>query len=98
MALLTDQKIDALIASFDFKSSQLKSNQSLEEEMGKFKADLEATKESHEEATEQALKRIRMDQSLQFQRKGYEEQYHFNEDIQDHVASAFRQLEKRQKK
>ena len=62
--------------------------------MGKFKVDLKATKESHEKATERALKCIRMDQSLQFQRKGHEEQYHFNADIQDHLVSASKQLEK----
>ena len=88
-------KIDALIASFNnFKSSQLKSNQSLEEEMSKFKTDLKATKESHEEATEQALKCIRMDRPQQFQRKGHKEQYRFNADIQDHVAWTSRQLKK----
>ena len=35
-----------------------------------------------------------MDRPLQFQRKGHEEQYCFNVDIQDYVASASRQLEK----
>ena len=95
MALSTDQKLDTLLAAFEnFKDSQQKNHQSLEEKLHKFEADLESTKESQEEATERALKRIKRDRPLQFQRKGHEEQFRFNADIQDHVATASRQLEK----
>ena len=89
MSLSTDQKLDALLASFDtFKDAQLKSQQTLEEKLRKFEVDLESTKESQEEATERTLKQIKRDRPLQFQRKGHEEQYRFNADVQDHVASA----------
>ena len=95
MSLSTDQKLDALLASFDtFKDAQLKSQQMLEEKLRKFEVDLESTKESQEEATERTLKQIKRDRPLQFQWKGHEEQYRFNADVQDHVASASRQLEK----
>jgi len=91
----TDEKLDALLAAFEnFKESQSRSHHSLEEKLRKFEEDLESTKESQEEATERALKRIKRDRPLQFQRKGHEEQYRFNADIQDHVASASRQLDK----
>ena len=72
----------ALLAAFEnFKESQSRSHQSLEEKLQKFEEELESTKESQEEATERALKRIKRDRPLQFQRKGHEEQFRFNADI-----------------
>ena len=47
MFLSTDQKIDALIASFNsLKDSQLQANQLLKGKMAKFKGDLEVAKEN----------------------------------------------------
>ena len=95
MPLTTNQKLDTLLAAFEnFKHLQQKNHQSLEGKLHKFEADLESRKESQEEATEQALKHIKRDCSLQFQQKGHKEQFRFNADIQDHMATAFRHLEK----
>jgi len=79
-----EEKLDALLAGFD----------GVKEKLGKLEADLAATKESQEESTERALKRIRRDRPLQFQRKGHEEQFRFNLDVQDHVAAAANHLGK----
>ena len=87
----TDEKINTLLASFNsFEDMQLKSLQRLEK-LQKFEEDLESVKESQEEVTERALKRVKRDQLLQFQ---WEDHDRFNSDIQVHVASAYRQLEK----
>ena len=93
MSMSTNQKIDALLASFNsFKDTQLKSLQMLEK-LQKFERELESAKESQEEATEWALKRVKGDCPLQFQWKG-QEQCRYNSNIEDLVASASRQLEK----
>jgi len=84
MALSTDQKLDSLLAGFA----------EVKQKLGKLEADLAETKESHEESTERALKRIKRDRPLQFQKKGHEEQFKFNLDVQDHVSAAASHLGK----
>ena len=85
----TDEKLDTLIVAFSsFKESQEQSHKTLETKLQNFESKLTAAKESQGEATKRALKRIKQDRPLQFQRKGHEEQFHFNLDIQDHVSTA----------
>jgi len=74
--LTTDQKLDALLASFDtFIESQLRLQQTLEEKLQEFEVDLKSTKESQEEAMERVLMLIKRDHPLQFQQKEHKEQY-----------------------
>jgi len=84
MALTMDQKLDNLLASF--KGGK--------EKLMKLEADLAATKESQEESTERALKRIKRGHPLQLQRKGHEELFRFNLDVQDHMSAAANYLRK----
>ena len=68
MSPSTDQKLDALMESFSsFKDTILQWHKLPERKMNKFEGDLEAAKESQEEATEWELKRIKRDCLLQFQ-------------------------------
>ena len=53
-----------------------------------------ASQESQEDATEQALKRLKRDKPYEFRRKGHEEQYRFNLEVSDHMSAATSQLSK----
>ena len=53
-----------------------------------------ASQELQEDATERAVKHLRMDKPYKFRRKGHEKQYRFNSGIADHVAATTIQLEK----
>ena len=44
------------------------------------------------EATEKAVKKAKWERSLEFKKKGYEEQYYFNQDISDCIIAATQQL------
>ena len=44
--------------------------------------------------TEEALKRARKERPLDFNKKGHEEQFRFNQQVQDNIAAASRQLGK----
>ena len=91
-SLTTDQKLDALIKSVtELKKSQDSSHKELEE---KLEGDVAASQELQEDATERAVKSLRMDKPYEFRRKGHEEQYRFNSGIMDHLAVATIQLEK----
>ena len=88
-SLTTDQKLDALIKSVtELKKSQDSSHEELEEKLQKLEGDVAASQELQEDATERAVKRLRMDKPYEFRRKGHEEQYRFNSGIMDHVAAA----------
>ena len=57
MSPSTNQKLNALMESFNsFKDTVLQWHELLERKMNKFEGNLEAAKESQEEATEWALK------------------------------------------
>ena len=94
-SLTTDQKLDALIKLVaELKKSQDSSHKELEEKLQKLEEDVAASQELQEDATERAVKRLRMDKPYEFRQKGNEEQYCFNFGIANHVAAATIQLEK----
>jgi len=63
-------------------------------ELSQLKEDLAAAKAQQEDATEQALKLARRERSLDFNRKGHEKQFAFNQQVQDNIAATSRQLGK----
>ena len=94
-SLTTDQKLDALIKLVaELKKSQDSSHKELEEKLQKLEEDVAASQELQEDATERAVKRLRMDKPYEFRQKDNEEQYCFNSGIADHVAAATIQLKK----
>ena len=61
-------------------------------EISKLKEDLATAKEQQEDATERAVKLARREHNLDFNRKGHKEQFLFNQQVQDNIATASRQL------
>ena len=106
----TDQKLDELKELFSSSISSLKQShaksiaalkQSHEEnckamgsKLSKLEEDLTAVKSQQEDVTEEALKRARKERPLDFNKKGHEEQFRFNQQVQDNIAAASRQLGK----
>ena len=97
----TDQKLDELKELLASSISALKQTQQNSKAMvtvsGKFmglEKVLAAAKAHQEDATERALKCTRRERPLEFNRKGHEEQFRFNLQLQDNIDAASRQLEK----
>ena len=66
-SLTTDQKLDALIKSIaELKKSQDSNHKELEEKLQKLEGDVAASQELQEDATERAVKRLRMDKPYEF--------------------------------
>jgi len=63
-------------------------------EISKLKEDLATAKEQQENTTERAVKLARRERNLDFNRKGHEEQFMFNQQVWDSIAAASRQLGK----
>jgi len=95
----TDQKLDELKELFTSSISFLKKSHEesfkvMGDKLNKLEEDLAVAKAQQEDATEQALKRARKERPLEFNRKGHEEQFLFNQQVQGNIASASRQLGK----
>ena len=81
-------------AQEDQRKSQDEHQRHVDNKLRKLERDVETSKDHHEDATERALKRARKDRPLDFNRKGHEEQFNFNLQVQDNLTAAARQLEK----
>ena len=81
-------------AQEDQRKSQDEHQRHVDDKLRKLEQDVETSKDHHEDAMEHALKRARKDRPLDFNRKGHEEQYSFNLQVQDNLTAAARQLEK----
>ena len=66
----------------------------MDDKLRKLKWDVKASKDHHEDATEHALKHARKDRPLDFNKKGHEEQFDFNLQVQDNLMAASRHLDK----
>ena len=49
---------------------------------------------ANKDATEQALKRAKHDRPIEFKRKGHQEQYVFNEEVEDHLEAAVKKIKR----
>ena len=99
MSTSTEQKLDELKELFStsmlaLKQSHEETRISMGTEITKLKDDLAAAKEQQEDATERAVKLTRRERNLDFNRKGHEEQFLFNQQVRDNIAAASRQLGK----
>jgi len=79
----TEQKLDKLKELFTMsmlalKHSHEETRRTMGTELSQLKEDLAASKAQQEDATEQALQLARRECSLDFNRKGHEEQFVFN--------------------
>ena len=90
-----DQKLDELIKSVSMlQKAHDSSHKELDGKLRKLETDVAASQESQDDATEEALKRLKRDKPYEFRRKGHEEQYRFNSEISDHMSAAASQLSK----
>ena len=97
ITMTTEQKLDKLIQSISaLQKTHDESHKQLEGKLQKLEADVVASKALQEDVTERALKCLRRDKPYEFRRKGHEEQYRFNSEVSDHVASVASQLSKLQ--
>ena len=88
----TDEKLDALLTSVsELRKEQTTTRRDLESKIASLEEDV---KSSHQDAAERAVKKAKRERPLEFKRKGHEEQYYFNQDIGDCIASATKQLGK----
>jgi len=91
----TKQKLDELKELFTMSMLALKqSHKETRRTMGTEQEDIAAAKAQQEDATEQALKLAWRERSLDFNQKGHEEQFVFNQQVQDNIAAASKQLGK----
>ena len=80
----------------DQRKSQDEHQRNMDDKLKKLERDLEASRDDHEDAAERALKRARKDRPLVFNKKGHEEQFNFNLQVQDNLTAATRRLDKLQ--
>ena len=85
-----DEKLDSLLKSVaEIQKAHAESRQDLESRFARLEEDV---KSSQLEATEKAVKKAKQEQPLEFKKKGHEEQYYFNQDINDCIIAATQQL------
>ena len=93
--MTVDQKLDELIKSVSMlQKAHDSSHKELDGKLKKLEADVVASQESQEDATERASKHLKRDKPYEFCRKGHEEQYRFNSEVLDHMSAAASQLSK----
>ena len=77
----TEEKLDALIRCVaDLTDSQNANQRKLDIKLKKLEKDVAA---AQEDATEKAIKRAKRDRPIKFKCKGHQEQYVFNEEVED---------------
>ena len=88
----TEGKLDALLKSVtEIQQEQKTARKELEDKITRLEEDV---KTSNLEAAEKAVKKAKRERPLEFKRKGHEEQYRFNQDIGDCIASATNHIAK----
>jgi len=90
----TEQTLDELkelfaMSMLALKHSHEETRRTMGTELSQLKEDLAAAKAQQEDATERALKLARRERSLDFNRKGHEEQFVFNQQVQDNIAGSW---------
>ena len=88
----TEEKLNAFIKSVaDLTESQKTNQYKLDTKLKKLEKDVAA---AQEDATERAIKRAKRDRLIEFKRKGHQEQYVFNEEVDDHLEAAVKKIKK----
>ena len=88
----TKEKLDALIKSVaDLNKSQKTHQRDLDIKLKKLEEDIAA---AQEDATERAIKSAKRDHPIEFKRKGHQEQYVFNEEVDDCLEAAAKKIKK----
>ena len=90
--VFNEEKPDTLLTSVnEIQREQKTARKDLEAKIAKLEEDV---KSSNQDAAERAVKKAKRGRPLEFKRKGHEEQFYFNQDIGDCIASAMRHLDK----
>ena len=88
----TEEKLDSLLkAVSDLKSSQQENQCDLDDKLKKLEKDVAA---AQQDATERALRKAKRGRSMEFKRKGHQEQFEFNEQVEDHLKAASKRIKK----
>ena len=88
----TEEKLDGLIRSVASIVENQKTHQrDLDDKLKKLEKDVTA---AQAEATERALKKAKRGRSVEFKRKGHQEQYSFNEEVADRLEAAAKKIKK----
>ena len=88
----TEEKLDTLIKSVaDLTRSQKTHQRDLDLKLKKLEKDVTA---AQEDATERAIKRAKRDRPIEFKRKGHQEQYVFNKEVDDRLEAAAKKIKK----
>ena len=88
-SMSTVQKLDELIKSVSaLQKAHGSSHKEFEGKLRKLETDVATSQELQEDETERPIKRLKMKKPYEFHRKGHKEQYCFNSDVSEHVATA----------
>ena len=88
----TEEKLDSLLkAVSDLKDSQQDSQRNLNTKLKKLEKDAAA---AQQDATERALRKAKRGRPMEFKRKGHQEQFEFNELVEDHLEAASKKIKK----
>ena len=84
----TEEKLDSLLKTVsDLKDSQ----HDLDTKLKKLEKDVAA---AQQDATERALRKAKQGRLMEFKRKGHQEQFEFNELVEDHLEAASKKIKK----
>lgn len=87
-----EAKLDELLASFkQLKDTQEANQQKMSEKLEKLEQDVHAGQDT---AAERVVKKLKRDRTLEFNKKGHERQFLFNDEVKDRMESAATLLEK----
>ena len=90
--MTTEEKLDSLLkAVSDLTSSQQENQRDLDDKLKKLEKDVAA---AQQDATERALRKAKRGRSMEFKRKGHQEQFEFNEQVEDHLEAASKKIKK----
>ena len=92
MSSSTEEKLDGLIRAVASLVENQKTHQSdLDDKPKKLEKDVTA---AQAEATERVLKKAKRGRPVEFKRKGHQEQYSFNEEVEDRLEAAAKKIKK----
>ena len=87
MMSTTEEKLDSLLkAVSDLSNSQQDNQRDLDAKLKKLEKDVAAA--------ERALRKAKRGRPMKFRRKGHQEQFEFNEQVEDHLEAASKKIKK----
>ena len=88
----TEEKLDSLLkAVSDLSNSQQDNQCDLDAKLKKLEKDVAA---AQQDETERALRKAKRGRLMEFRRKGHQEQFEFNEQVEDHLEAASKKIKK----